>query len=222
MKTKTLSPEKLQKAALRREKEIAKWEKEKARPKKNYYFAYLVLIICIIYATDEIASQISTLMQTEIANDFFQSDSAVTILNLLQVIAIPFQVLGLLYRPLADRFGRKTFLVINTFGMSAALFTIFLSQNVVMYFLGACLIMFFIPHDMHVVFIMESSPQKKRAITYSVIKFFANMSVMLVPLLRRALMQSAGEWREEETTPRISHSPASASALSTASAPTSS
>ncbi len=203
MKTKQLSPEKLRKAQLRKEKEIKYWEKQKARPKSNVYFLYLVLIIAMIYAVDEIASQIGTLMKTEIANDLFTSDSSVTILNLLQVVIVPFQVIGLLYRPLADRFGRKTFLIINTFGMSIAMFVIFLSENVYMYFIGACMIQFFIPHDMHVVFIMESSPAKRRAITYSVIKFFANMAVMLIPILRRMFMHNASEWRNVYMIPAI-------------------
>ena len=203
MKTKQLSPEKLAKKQLRKEKELQYWEKQKARPKGNTYFWYLVLIIALIYAVDEIASQIGSLMQTEIANDFFRSESAVTLLNLLQIIAIPFQIVGILYRPLADRFGRKTFLIINTFGMSLAMFIIFLSQNVFMYFFGACLIMFFIPHDMHVVYIMESAPSKSRAITYSVVKFFANMAVMLVPFLRRWLMSTASEWRNVYFIPAI-------------------
>lgn len=203
MGTKQLTPEKLRKQQLRKEKELKYWEKQKARPKGNMYFWYLVLIIAMIYAVDEIASQIGSLMQTEIANDFINSKSAVTILGLLQVVAIPFQVVGLLYRPLADRFGRKIFLIINTFGMSMAMFVIFLSQNIFMYFLGACLIMFFIPHDMHVVYIMESAPSKSRAITYSVIKFFANMAVMLVPLLRNWLMETAGQWRRVYFIPAV-------------------
>ncbi len=200
-KTKKLS--KPEKKALRKEKELSYWKKQQARPKSNFYFWYLVLIIALIYAVDEIASQIGSLMQTEIANDFFQSDSAVTILGLLQVVAIPFQIIGIFYRPLADRFGRKTFLLINTFGMSVAMLTIFLSQNVFMYFFGACLIMFFIPHDMHVVYIMESAPASKRAITYSVVKFFANISVLLIPLLRSWLMETAGEWRKVYFIPAI-------------------
>lgn len=200
---KSLSPEKLQKKQLRKEKELKYWEKQKAKPKGKTYFWYLVLIIALIYAVDEIASQIGSLMQTEIANDFFRSESAVTLLNLLQIIAIPFQIVGILYRPLADRFGRKTFLIINTFGMSLAMFVIFLSQNVFMYFFGACLIMFFIPHDMHVVYIMETAPNKSRAITYSVVKFFANIAVMLVPLLRRWLMTTAGEWRNVYLIPAV-------------------
>ena len=201
--SKTLTPEALAKKQLRKEKELKYWEKQKARPKSNTYFWYLVLIIALIYAVDEIASQINALMQTEIANTFFQSESSVTILNLLNVVAIPFQILGIFYRPLADRFGRKTFLIINTFGMALALFVIFLSQNAIMYFLGACMILFFVPHDMHVVYIMEAAPAKSRAITYSVVKFFANMAVMLVPVLRRLLMQSASEWRNVYMIPAI-------------------
>lgn len=197
MSKKQLTPEKARKRLLRREKEILKWKKEKQKPRRNLYFVYLVLIIALIYATDEIASQIGTLMKTEIANDLFAKfgESSVGVLDILSMIVVPFQALGLLYRPLADKLGRKLFLIINTFGMSFAMLIIFLSNNLFLYFAGACLVQFFIPHDMHVVYIMESSPSKHRARIYSVIKFFANMSVMLVPLLRRLLMKDASEWR---------------------------
>lgn len=205
MKTKTISPENIEKMRLKREKEIRKWEKEKNRPKRNYYFLYLVLIITLIYATDEIASQIGTLMKTEIANDLFATfgESSVGLLDILSILVVPFQAIGLLYRPFADRFGRKLFLVINTFGMSFAMLIIFLSNNIFLYFIGACLVQFFIPHDMHVVYIMESSPTKHRAKIYSTIKFIANMGVMLIPLLRRALMDDASQWRKIYFVPAI-------------------
>ncbi len=197
MKTKVMTPEKLKKIQSKKEKEISKWEKEKSKPKKSYYFAYLVFIITLIYATDEIASQIGTLMKTEIANDLLASfgTRSGTFLDLLSILIVPFQAIGLLYRPLADRWGRKKFLVINTFGMSLAMLVIFLSNNLILYFIGACMVQFFIPHDMHVVYIMESSPTDHRGKVYSSIKFIANMSVMLVPILRRLLMHSASEWR---------------------------
>ena len=106
-----MSTDKLAKKSARKQKEIAKWEREKARPKKNYYFAYLVFIITLIYATDEIASQIGTLMKTEIANDLFSKygESSVGLLDILSILVVPFQALGLLYRPLADRWGRKKY-----------------------------------------------------------------------------------------------------------------
>ena len=205
MRKKVYTQEQLLKLQKKRDKEILKWEKEKARPKKSYYFAYLVFIITLIYATDEIASQIGTLMKTEIANDLLASfgSRSGTFLDLLSILIVPFQAIGLLYRPLADRWGRKKFLVINTFGMSLAMLVIFLSNNLILYFFGACMVQFFIPHDMHVVYIMESSPAKTRARIYSVIKFFANMSVMLVPLLRRLLMADSSQWRNVYLIPAI-------------------
>ena len=203
MKKKVLTPEKQTKLQMKREKEIKKWEKEKARRKPSNYFWYLVLIISLIYATDEIASQIGTLMKTEIATDLFSSDNSIGILDIISVLTVPFQALGLLYRPLADRWGRKKFLIINTIGMSLGLFVVFLSGNIPIYVIGACLVQFFIPHDMHVVYIMESAPSKHRARTYSSIKFFANMSVMLVPLLRKMLMQEASQWRNVYLIPAI-------------------
>ena len=72
---KVMTPEKLAKQQLKKQRELAYWERQKARPKSNTYFWYLVLIIALIYAVDEIASQIGTLMKTEIANDLFNSAS---------------------------------------------------------------------------------------------------------------------------------------------------
>ena len=215
---KALTPEKLKKQAERREKEIKKWEKEKLRPKKSFYFAYLVFVITLIYGTDEIASTIGTLMKTEIANDLLSKfgESSIGVLDILSILVVPFQAIGLLYRPLADRWGRKKFLIINTFGMSLALLVIFLSNNLLLYFVGTALVQFFIPHDMHVVYIMESSPSKHRARVYSVIKFVANMSVMVIPLLRRLLMTSAAEWRNVFFVPAIIGLVASFIALLTA------
>lgn len=188
-----------------RQKEIAKWEREKARPRQQSYLVWLVFVICLIYMTDEVASQIGTLMKTEIANDLLSNfgSSSVGMLDILSMVVIPFQIIGLFYRPLADKWGRKKFLVINTFGMSFALLLIFLSGSPVLYFVGACMIQFFVPHDMHVVYIMETAPAKHRARFYSCIKFFANMGVMLVPLLRRLLMQETSQWRSVYLIPAI-------------------
>ncbi len=180
-----------------RQKEIQKWERRMQRPRTKGYLLYLIVIITMIYTVDEVASQIGMLMKTEIANDLFArfGNSSVGALEILGAIGLPFQFLGLTYRPLADRYGRKIFLVINTFCMSLALLLISLSQSIPVYFIGACLVQFFIPHDMHVVYIMETAPAGHRARIYSSIKFVATLGVMLVPLLRRMLMENASQWR---------------------------
>lgn len=202
-KQRALAYQSKQKAKLKRQKEIARWEKEKARPKHKYYIVYLIFIIALIYAVDEIASQIGTLMKSEIADDLFGTGNSIALLDLLSGLAVPFQAIGLLYRPFADRFGRKLFLIINTFGMSAALLVIYISNNIPLYMIGACIVQFFIPHDMHVVYIMESSPAKHRARIYSAIKFFANMAVMLIPLLRDLLMKETSQWRNVYFIPAV-------------------
>ena len=53
----------------RRQRELERRERQLNAPRGRFYFPYLLLIISLVYITDEIASQIGTLMKTEIAND---------------------------------------------------------------------------------------------------------------------------------------------------------
>lgn len=187
------------------QKEIARLEKERAKPKRSGYLAFLILIICVVYVTDEITSQIHTLMKTEIATDLLANfgESSVGVLDILGIIAFPFQALSLLYKPLADKYGRKPFLVLNTFGMGVALFFIYLSNNLVLYVIGSTLAQFFVPHDMQVVYITESSPPKHRAKIYSIVKGVSTFGIMLIPLFRRMFMTTASDWRMVYLIPAI-------------------
>ncbi len=205
MKTKTLTSEQMKRRAEKKAREIRKWEKEKAKPKRSYYLIYLVFLISMIYVTDEIASQISTLMKTEIANDLMAKfgNSSVGMLDLLGFIAIPFQAMSIFYKPLSDRLGRKLFLVINTLGMGIGLFCIAITKGLVPYVIGSVIILFFVPHDMQVVYIMESVPAKHRAKIYSTIKCVATLGVMLVPLFRHLFMTDSSKWRAVYLIPGI-------------------
>ena len=186
-------------------REIARLEKQKAKPKINGYLACFIFLISLIYITDEIASQIGTLMKTEIANDLMArfGESSVGALDIISFIAIPFQALSIFYKPLSDRFGRKLFLVVNTLGMSLGMLLIALTHSFAPYIIGAVIILFFVPHDMQVVYIMESAPPKHRAKIYSSIKCIATLGVMLVPLFRRLLMHSAAQWRVVYLVPAV-------------------
>lgn len=177
--------------------EIERRERQLTKPRGKWYFPYLLLIIGLVYITDEIASQIGTLMKTEIANDMLShfGQSSVGALDILSMISVPFLALGIIYKPLSDRFGRKPFLVINTFGMAAGLLIVYLSRSIPAYVFGACVIQFFVPHDMQAVYIMEVSPDKHRAKIYSVVKCAAMLGVMVIPLLRRIFMHSTDQWR---------------------------
>ncbi|MBQ6421342.1 MAG: MFS transporter [Clostridia bacterium] len=197
------------------EKEIARRQRQLAAEGGRFYFPYLLLIICIVYITDEIASQIGTFMKTEIANDMLShyGESSVGVLEILSMISVPFMALGILYKPLSDRFGRKPFLVINTFGMAVGLLVIYLSDSIPLYVVGACMIQFFVPHDMQAVYIMEAAPAKHRAKIYSSVKCIAMLGVMVIPLLRRLFMHATAEWRRVYLIPAIVGAAVSLAAL---------
>ncbi len=189
----------------RTRREIERRERQLTKPRGKWYFPYLVLIIALVYITDEIASQIGTLMKTEIANDMLShfGQSSVGALEILSMISVPFLALGIVYKPLSDRFGRKPFLVLNTFGMALGLLIVYLSRSIPAYVVGACVIQFFVPHDMQAVYIMEVAPDKHRAKLYSVVKCVAMLGLMVIPLLRRMLMQSTAQWRRVYAIPAI-------------------
>ncbi|MCR5041899.1 MAG: MFS transporter [Clostridia bacterium] len=189
--------EKQRKAALRKQREIAKWEKEKARPKRRTYLIYMVFLICLVYITDEIASQICAQMKTEIAADLFSGfgDKSLSTLGSLELLSYPCIAISLFYKTLSDRYGRRLFLVVNTFGMALGMTIIFLSGNIPLYIVGYCVISFFVPHDMQVVYIMETAPAKRRARIYSLVRAVATLGAMLIPLLRRLFLHDISRWR---------------------------
>ncbi len=187
------------------QKEILRRSRQLNAPRSRAYLPFLLIIISIVYITDEIASQIGTLMKTEIANDMLAhfGNSSVGVLDILSMISVPFMALGIFYKPLADRFGRKPFLVINTLGMSLGLMIIYISGSIPMYVIGVCIIQFFVPHDMQAVYIMEAAPDKHRAKIYSVIKCAAMLGVMLIPALRRIFMHETSQWRRVYIIPAV-------------------
>lgn len=202
---KVVSPEKLAARQAAKEKEIAKLEKEKNRPKKPYYLIYIVFLICLVYIVDEIASNIGAQMKTEIANDLLASygDRSVGMLDILNTLAMPIMILAMFYKTLSDRYGRKVFIVLNTLGMSLGMLIVFLSNNLIVYLIGALVMQFFVPHDMQVVYIMETAPSQKRATIFSVVRFFTSFSLMLIPLLRRIFMTDISQWRAVYLIPAV-------------------
>lgn len=175
----------------REAKEIARLEKEKAKPKSNMYFPYLVVLLCMIYIIDEVTSAMGTNMQSEICGALFGGDLAkMSVYGMLGTAAIVF---ALMYKTLADKYGRKFFLFLNTLGLGLGMFVVYVSgsiSSIAVYVMGSALISFFVPHDMQVVYIMETAPVDKRATLYSVIKGIATVGVVLIPTMRSLFMGS--------------------------------
>lgn len=175
-------------------KEIARLEREQARPKPHWYLAYLLIVISVIYIADEIATQIGDQMQTEVARSLFApiygDGNAVAKMSLFYIWTYIAIILGFFYRPLSDRFGRKPFLIINTLGMGLGVFVVGLAYSIPVYVIGSAIIAFFTPYDMQVVYITETAPEKHRAKYYSITKAIATFGMLLIPVFRSTFMGS--------------------------------
>ena len=201
--------EQLEKQKLREEKELARLQREKAKPRLPGYILYFVLIITVVYMVDEITTQISSQMQTIVGHELFAplvgEDVAVARLTLVGTLTTLLQVFAFFYKTLSDRYGRKIFLVLNTIGMGLGMLITALAFNIPAYIVGACIIAFFTPHDMQAVYIQECAPAEKRARMYSIIKCFATLSLLLVPLLRSVFITDTdwSGWRGVYLVPAV-------------------
>ena len=189
----------IEKRKLREGKELARRERQLNARNNRFYLIYLFMILALIYITDEIASTISIQFQTNIVTEFFvekmgmEYGEGLSIFSGLGFITYPVTVLIVFYRPLADRFGRKPFLIVNTFCMGLGLFLIYLSENIYVYMVGSTLMSFMVSHDMQCVYILECSSEKNRARNYALVKAVAILGTLLIPLLRDTFMQNVSE-----------------------------
>lgn len=190
---------KIEKIQQREAKELVRREKQVKFKENKFYLIYLFMILSLVFITDEIASTISIQFQSNIVNEFFVNKlgmsygEGLSIFSGLGMLTYPISLLMVVYRPLADKFGRKPFLIINTFCMALGLFIVYLSQDIVVYMIGGTLMGFMVSHDMQAVYILECSSEKNRARNYSIIKAVAILGTLLVPLLRETLMQNVSE-----------------------------
>ena len=204
----TATLDKREKQLQRERREVERLERELARPQGPSYLYYLLLIICVVYITDEVATQIRTQMQMVIAQVLFApvygAEYAVARMGVVGTITMIGAPLSILYKPLSDRLGRRVFLIINTFGMGVGLFIISLSTNIPVYLIGSFFVGFFIPHDVQAVYILETVPAKRRASIYSAIKAVATLGMFLIPLLRSTIMgDDITKWRGVFIVPAI-------------------
>lgn len=102
----------------REARELIRREKQLQSRSNRFYMLYLFMVLSLIYIIDEIASTISIQFQSNIINEFFVQNmgmeygEGLSLSSALGFITYPVTLLIVFYRPLADRFGRKPFLVI--------------------------------------------------------------------------------------------------------------
>lgn len=186
----------------KRKKELSKWEAVAAKPVPAYYLTMLIVIVALIYIVDELTSNITSTVQSAVVNEFFVSNgvdfnTGLSNMSLMMLPAYAFYFVLPFYKSLADKLGRKPFLVLNTLGMALGMATLWFSTNIYVYIAGCLIIRFFVPNDMQVMYIMEVAPEKHRAKLCSITKALGYVGVSSIPLLRLVMMQNdATRWRE--------------------------
>ena len=187
------------------EKEIRRKEREAnellhidKRIEKADRFAKLlilaIIVVTVIYIVDEIASNVDSKMRTFMIFDLFHvpygntgSEAFENAVSKLNIATIPIYLLFFLlplYKMLADRFGRKLFIILNTIGMGVGMLLCMISTHYIVYLIGFVITTFFTPNDAQVIYIMEVSPEKHRAKLCSITKGIALLSVSLIGVFK--------------------------------------
>lgn len=174
------------------------------------YMAYLLTVLCMVYIVDEIASNICNSLQSDMITQFYVNAKGLdfnTGLATYSAMTAPLYVLMIItpfYKSLADRYGRKLFLALNTFGMGVGMLICMLAPNPIVYLMGVGVINFLMNNDMQVLYIMESVPEKHRAKLTSITKAIALLGVMAIPALRDIFMaDDSGSWQRVFMIPAI-------------------
>ena len=187
------------------QRDMRELERRKKQLAKKPYSAYLIVLcisIILIHIVDEISSNLGNMVQSSIVNDFFvnkmgmEYNEGLATMGTVALLVGQLNLIAPFYKALADRFGRKMFLVLNTFGFGMGLLICYVSQSFLVYAIGLAIINFFIAHDMQVVFILEAAPTDKRATIYGLTKCLGTFGMVLIPVLRRVFLDAdASNWR---------------------------
>ena len=203
--SKVETPKKMAIRKMKEQKELAKWRKEQARPKRKFYLVYLFVVLSMVFIMDSIATEICTKMKAEICGALFGGSTAV--MDLLGMLASAVMIAGAIYKSMSDRFGRKIFLVINTIAMGLGMFVVYLAGamgSATVYIIGSLFITFFIAHDMQAVYVLETMPAKRRFTYLSIVSAIASLGAILIPVLRRLFMgNNTALWNQVFLVPAI-------------------
>ena len=190
------------KAREREQRELTRRIVQRDKPKGRFYALLVFLVVVLIHVVDEITSNVSGYVQSSIVTEFFVNGmgmsyndglatmSSFTIVTGLTALISPF------YKTLSDKYGRKPFLVFNTFCFGVGLFICFLAPNYWVYLIGVTVTTFFTGHDMQVLYVLEAAPSKYRTTFYGITKCIGTPGLVLVPLFRDHFMgNDPTKWR---------------------------
>ncbi len=164
----------------------------------------LIIVLSIVYIVDELASSVRGIVEVQTIRDLFNVvypssdyDKASATLGFVTMAGYLSYLISPFYKSLADKWGRKPFLIINTLGMGVGMLVCIISKSVALYIVGTVILTFFTPNDVQVIYIMECAPKEHRAKLCSLTKGLALISVSLLGLFVKLFVNDAvpSTWR---------------------------
>ncbi len=194
--------EKVERIKARESKQLESLRKKAAKAPYAGYLIVIMIIAILIHSVDEITTLVGNNIKSSWVTEFFVQGRGMTFneglsyLSALGLVSFVIMLIVPFYKALADKYGRKIFLVLNTLGMAVGMLISMLSKSFAVYFIGTLIGSFFIAHDMQVVYILEVAPPNKRARFYGITKAIGTLGFVLLPLMRRAFMgDDPTRWR---------------------------
>ena len=204
------TPEKRLKRKAREEQELAKRRKQLKKKMPPGYLVYLLVVLSIVYIVDEVTSAMGSSVQSEVVTEFFvvgrgmEFNKGLAAFTAMSAPLYCTMILMPFYKSLADRYGRKLFLVLNTVGMGVGMGICMNATGPLFYLFGMLVINFVMYNDMQVMYVMECAPEKHRAKLTSLTKAVAILGVTAIPVLRDVFMGDDGSlWRRVFLIPAI-------------------
>ena len=185
-------------------REIERLEKASAFHNHKHYFAILIVVLSIVYIVDELASSVRGVVDVQTTRDLFnvvypsaEYDNASATLGFVMMAGYLSYLISPFYKSLADKYGRRLFLIINTLGMGVGMLVCIISKSIIVYVIGAVIMTFFTPNDVQVIYIMECAPKEHRAKLCSITKGIALISVSSLGLFVKLFVNDAvpSTWR---------------------------
>jgi len=200
-KVKVESLVQIQKRKEKEANELIRLNKALNKPEPKGYFWILIVVLSLIYIVDEQASSIITTMQSYIVCNFggvnypslidmvnkTEGNPYTVALGNLQIVEwIGYGIMLIMpfYKALADKLGRKLFLILNTAIMAVGMLVVMVAPNIPFYIVGIILINLVKSNDVQIMYIMEAAPKKHRAKLCGITKAIALASVSLIGVYR--------------------------------------
>lgn len=151
------------------------WQKEKAKSVSKYGVLVMILLIAVCLLANSICLYYGQFIGNNIAKMFDDKVVGYYVLALISIVGL---LLTIFYKPLADKVGRKLFVVFNTIIAGLVLIFLCVSTNIPVFIIASIFVAFFAPRDMLLLYSLEYNNGKKNTtFLYSISRCVSSLLV---------------------------------------------